>query len=111
MLDYTLPHDDPLGVLISTRFVMERAESVRLDPDALAKIAVELGPLLSAAPDWHDARHFADGGWRTAGWVLVLDALNFCFWSATDERWQVDWGDRREDGYWALAASLTRAVE
>ena len=111
MLDYTLPHDDPLGVLTSTRFVMERAESVRLDPDALANIAVELGPLLSAAPDWHDARHFADGGWRTAGWVFALDALNFCFWSQTDERWQVEWAGRREDGYWALAAALTRAAE
>ena len=111
MLDYTLPHDDPLGVLSSTRFVMERAESVRLDPEALARIADELGPLMTAAPDWHDARHFADGTWRTAGWVLVLDALNFCFWSQTAERWLVQWEGRLEDGYWALAAALTRATE
>jgi hypothetical protein len=111
MLDYTLPHDDPLGVLTSTRFVMERAESVRLDPEALARIAGELGPLMTAAPDWHDARHFSDGTWRTAGWVLVLDALNFCFWSQTPERWLVEWKGRLEDGYWALAAALTRAAE
>jgi hypothetical protein len=111
MLDYTLTQDDPLGVLTSTRFVMEHAESVQLDPDALARIADELGPLLSAAPDWHDARHFADGTWRTAGWVLVLDALNFCFWSTTTDRWRVEWQGRLEDGYWALASALTRAVE
>jgi hypothetical protein len=111
MLDYTLPHDDPLGVLSSTRFVMEQAEAVRLDPEALAKIAAELGPLMSVAPDWHDARHFSDGTWRTAGWVLVLDALNFCFWSTTSERWRVEWQGRIEDGYWALAAALTRAAE
>jgi hypothetical protein len=111
MLDYTLPADDPLGVLTSTRFVVEQAESVRIDPGALTRIAAELGSLLSEPPEWHDARHFADGTWRTAGWVLTLDALNFCFWSTGPDRWQVEWQGRLEDGYWALAAALLRAVE
>jgi hypothetical protein len=111
MLDYTLPADDPLGVLTSTRSVIEQAEAVRIDPAALARIAAELGPLLTEPPEWHDARHFADGTWRTAGWVLALDALNFCFWSTGAERWQVEWQGRPEDGYWALATALSRAVE
>jgi hypothetical protein len=111
MLDYTLPADDPLGVLTSTRSVIEQAEAVRIDPAALARIAAELGPLLTEPPEWHDARHFADGTWRTAGWVLALDALNFCFWSTGAERWQVEWQGRLEDGYWALATALSRAVE
>lgn len=111
MLDYSLPHDDPLGILASTRFVMERAQAVRIDEPALRAIAAQLGPIMSAAPDWHDARHFSDGTWRTAGWVFALDALNFCFWSATADRWQVEWEGRLENGYWALAAALSRAVE
>ena len=113
MLTYDLPHDDPLGVLTSTRFVLERANSVRIDQNALRQIAVDLGELMAHAPDWHDPRHFADGTWRTAGWILVLDALNFCFWSQSPDpaqRWQVEWDGRVENGYWALAASLTRAV-
>ncbi|HRA47930.1 MAG TPA: queuosine salvage family protein [Thermomicrobiales bacterium] len=113
MLTYELPHADPLHVLESTRFVMAQAESVRIDQDALRRIAEELAGLMSSAPDWHDPRHYADGSWRTAGWVLVLDALNFCFWSEgpnPKRRWQVEWDGRVENGYWALAAALTRSV-
>src|SRR6185312_4172735 len=50
--------------------------------------------------------------WRTANWVLVLDALNFCFWGEPEQpRWRVDWHGQIYDGYYALAAALSRAVE
>jgi hypothetical protein len=112
-LTFEIPHADPLAVLTTTRRVMELAQSVQINQDALRRIADELGDLMAHAPDWHDARHYADGTWRTAGWVLVLDALNFCFWSQSpnpNHRWQVEWDGRLENGYWALAAALTRAV-
>lgn len=113
VLTYDLPHDDPLRVLSTTSAVLEKAQSVTIDQDALRRIAADLGDLMAHAPDWHDPRHFADGTWRTAGWVLVLDALNFCFWSQSanpNHRWHVEWDGRLEDGYWALASALTRAV-
>src|SRR5687768_16103962 len=113
MLDLDLPHDDPLGVLTSTRAVVRAAQSVRLDVDALRTIAGQLEPAMQAAPDWHDPRHFFDGSWRTAGWIFVLDALNFCFWSTSSDpadRWRVEWQGELHDGYWALASALTRAV-
>ena len=112
-LNLDLPHDDPLGVLTSTRAVVEKAQSVRLDLGALRGIAEQLEPVMQQAPDWHDPRHFFDGSWRTAGWVLVLDALNFCFWSTSPDpaqRWRVEWQGELHDGYWALASALTRAV-
>jgi hypothetical protein len=112
-LTFDLPHEDPLQVLSTTRAVLEKAQSVTIDQAALRKIAAELSDLMTHAPDWHDARHYADGTWRTAGWVLVLDALNFCFWSQSQQpnhRWHVEWDGRLENGYWALASSLTRAV-
>lgn len=113
MPDFPIPHDDPLGVLTSTKFVMELAESVQIDPAALTRIAADLGPLMAEAPDWHDPRHYSDFTWKTAAWVLVLDALNFCFWTESgrqEDRWQVEWEGRIEDGYWALAAALNRAM-
>ena len=103
VLTYDLPHDDPLQVLSTTSAVLEKAQSVTIDQDALRRIAADLGDLMAHAPDWHDPRHFADGTWRTAGWVLVLDALNFCFWSQSanpNHRWHVEWDGRLEDGYW-----------
>jgi hypothetical protein len=59
-----------------------------------------------------DALHFFDGTARTVNWVLVLDALNFCFWGEPGEkRWQIEWHGQVLDGYNALAAALSRAVE
>ena len=69
---------------------------------------------LGEPPAWDASLHFRDGTWRTAGWVLVLDALNFCFWGDTadpEARWKVAYRGKIYDGYWALAAALTRAVE
>jgi hypothetical protein len=99
---------------------MECAAQVSLDPERVEAVASELAANPSPAPEWggeDDATaglHFRDGTWRTAAWVLVLDALNFCFWAQGDDpelRWRVRFRDRVFDGYWALAAALTRAVE
>ena len=108
------PEDDPLGVLRSTRPVVERAGFVRIDPAAVETAADRLAADRTPAPEWDATLHYRDGTWRTAGWVLVLDALNFCFWGlGTDDpelRWRVAVDGRLHQGYWALAAALTRAV-
>jgi hypothetical protein len=45
-------------------------------------------------------------------WMLLLDALNFCFWGEKGQpRWQIAYQGETLDGYWAEAASLRRAVE
>jgi hypothetical protein len=112
-----LPQDrDPLGVLFSTRPVIAHAADVWIDPVRVAAVADELATTITEPPAWNDDLHFRDpaADWRTAGWVLALDALNFCFWSAgpdPDDRWRVTYRGERYDGYWALAAALRRAVE
>jgi hypothetical protein len=45
--------------------------------------------------------------------VVVLDALNYCFWPQGENRgvrWRVTWRGVTHDGYDALAAALHRAV-
>lgn len=105
---------DSLRVLRSTRPVIERAGSVFIVPDAIERTAELLAGAELAAPEWETGIHFRDGSWRTAAWVLVLDALNFCFWSWAgdrEERWTVDYEGTRHDGYWALVAALRKAVD
>jgi hypothetical protein len=105
---------DPFGVLATTRAVVERANDVTIDPEKLEQVAEELLDNASEPPTWDDKLHFRDGTWRTAGWVFVLDALNFCFWSEDPdpgERWRVEYKGELYDGYWALAAALRRAVD
>jgi hypothetical protein len=105
---------DPLGVLATTARVVERARVVRIDLEQVEYVAEQLLENVAEPPTWDDRLHFRDGTWRTAAWVFVLDALNFCFWSIDpdpEERWRVEYADELYDGYWALAAALRRAVE
>lgn len=58
-------------------------------------------------PPWDAAIHFED-----ANYVLVLDALNFCFWADPGQtRWEVEYQGQRFNGYKALSTALRRAVE
>ena len=106
-----LPEHDRLGVLSATAPVVRAARLVRIVPAAIDALADRW-----AAQPWPeqvglDALHFADGTPRTANWVLLLDALNFCFWGEPGQpRWQVEWRGQTLDGYVALAAALTHAV-
>lgn len=107
------PSPDPLGVLTSTAPVAAAMTEIRIDLDAIDRLADRLAATELAPPAWDSALHFTDGTWRTAIWTLVLDALNFCFWSTSadpDDRWRVAWRGRTHNGYDALAAALHRAV-
>ncbi|HLI72096.1 MAG TPA: queuosine salvage family protein [Ktedonobacteraceae bacterium] len=112
-----LEQPDALGVLSSTREVVRQARLVQIEPariEALARLlAAHAGEAAgSAAPAWPAQYHFFDGTERTVNWVLLLDALNFCFWGEKDQpRWQIEYRGEILNGYWAEAASLRRAVE
>jgi hypothetical protein len=113
MKTITAPND-PLRVLGTTGPVVESARFVEINAAAVETVAADIARLSGAPAGWSDDLHFRDGTWRTAGWVLALDALNFCFWSAApdpNERWRVEWAGAAYDGYWALAAALRRGVE
>ncbi len=98
-------------MLASTAPVVAAAQFVRIEHDAIERLA---GELVGSAPaEWDETLHWRDGTWRTAVWTLVLDALNFCFWSTSGDprqRWRVEWRGQEHDGYDALAAALHRAV-
>lgn len=105
---------DSLRVLRSTRPLIEAARSVFIVPDAVERTAALLAETRLSPPEWDTGLHYQDGTWRTAAWVLVLDALNFHFWSwaaDNDRRWIVDYDGNRYDGYWALVAALRKAVD
>jgi hypothetical protein len=113
-LDLTPPEHDPIDVLTSTLPVVQSARHVRIEPDRIAPVAEQIAEAATIAPAWDDGLYVRDGTWKTAGWVLALDALNFCFWSEDpdpEERWRVEYEGRLYDGYWALVAALRRAVE
>src|SRR5258708_31009649 len=106
------PADDPLGVLSATALIVRAARLVRIERAALEALAERW-----AGEPWPeqaglDALHFTDGTECTVNWVLLLDALHFCFWGMPGQlRWQIAWRGEVFDGYAALAAALSRPAE
>jgi putative queuosine salvage protein len=100
---------DELGVLTSTRRVVDLSRLVAIDEDAVDRVAQTLAEVAAPPAAWDVEHHFVDGTARTAQYVLVLDALNFCFWG--EPRWQVEHGGEWVNGHWALALSLKRAIQ
>lgn len=113
---YQLPEQDLLAILTSTKLVVEEGELVWVDAahieqlcDRWSKEPVEQ-PIFS--PQWYEQYHFHDGTERSVNWILLLDALNFCFWAEKDQpRWTIDYRGETLNGYLAEAAALKRAVE
>ncbi|MGD9712518.1 MAG: queuosine salvage family protein [Thermomicrobiales bacterium] len=111
-MEFPLVSDDPLAVLRSTRPVVQATNHVRIDHGALEQVATRLPQQSPLTVAWGEDLHYRDGTWRTAAWVFVLDALNFCFWSNDPQRrWRISYGGESWDGYWALVAALRRAVD
>ncbi|MEX2315186.1 MAG: queuosine salvage family protein [Thermomicrobiales bacterium] len=114
MLDFEMARD-PLRVLETTRLVVEAAKLVSIDRDKIEEVAGQLAGSQEPAADWSHAPHpQARDAAELANLVLVVDALNFCFWnipSSPRPRWSVTYAGQQHDGYWALVAALRRAVE
>lgn len=106
-------YPDPFGVRAATAQVMQETPWVTIANDAIQRCAETLQRDWDDPPAWDDALHYRGSPVDTAGWVVVLDALNFCFWAQGDDpqdRWRVTWRGTTHNGYNALAAALHRAV-
>ena len=99
---------DPLGVLATTRRVVAAARAVSIDPQAIDQLAARIARRDLTPAEWESDLHWSGGPDATANYVLVLDALNFCFWG--EPRWVVHYHGQRYNGYAALAAAVTRAL-
>src|ERR1051326_2372160 len=80
-----LPNQDPLGILSSTRTVVEQSKHVWINREYAEQLSEQW--LKEDArntnifpPLWNDPYHFYDGTKHTVNWLLILDALNFYFW-------------------------------
>ncbi len=92
--------EDPLGVREACAWVTGRARHVRLGPldatvDAILPVPV---------PRWDTEHHYVGPPERTLRYLLVLDTVNFSFW--TPPR-----GSGEKRGYRELAAALRNVFE
>lgn len=101
-----------VGVLQSTRPVVDSARHVWVDQRAVEALAQRFVDSSLAVPGWDERYHWSDGTRHTLTAILVLDAWNFCFWPEPgEEKWSVTYQGETVNGYKALAACLKRAIE
>jgi hypothetical protein len=100
---------DRLRVLSSANLVADHAFYVHVDEDRLAAVCDDVAASGVEVPPWNRDLHWTGTPEQTAMYVLILDSLNFCFWG--EPRWTIRYKGQTLDGYWALAASLRRAIE
>ncbi|MFH1610180.1 MAG: queuosine salvage family protein, partial [Candidatus Bipolaricaulota bacterium] len=106
--------DNP--VRTGSRWVVRRACWVSVNPVGITALAEKMRDL--PAVTWDGRYHFRGEEELTLRYLLVLDALNFCFWPPLprggegDGKWSVagPHGERLT-GYFALAHALRRAAE
>jgi hypothetical protein len=102
-----------LSVLPSCRAVVEQSQLVHIEHSAISEF-LDNNPLLviPQLPQGPAPYHYFDDTAVTSQWIFVLDVLNHCFWPEADSPlWQIYYGNEALSGYWALAASLKRAME
>lgn len=110
--------DNP--VRAGSRWVMRQARWVRVDLAGISALAKKMRDL--PAVTWDGRYHFRGEEEPTLRYLLVLDALNFCFWPSLPgslppegegaRKWSVPGPDgERLSGYFALACALRRAAE
>jgi hypothetical protein len=107
---------ETLNVLEDARYVAEDSLQIVIDEQALVDIAIQFKNKTITIPEWNAELHFTDLAsdhvGQTLNYLLILDALNFSFWANPEsDRWKINYKGQVLRGYWALAASLKRAIE
>ena len=96
----------------SVKYVVRNSHHVRINKDALKRLADRIICDSPGIPPWDYGHHYFDGTEKTLWYLFVLDTLNFCFWPKPgSERWTITYGNEKLSGYVALAAALKSAFE
>jgi hypothetical protein len=105
-------------VLESAEFIYDNSIDVALDMRS-TKVAAQL------VLDEMNKREYSTKTWSshelhpkakdesTVNFIFTMDLLNFSFWSekSEDERFAVEYKEKRWTGYWGLVAMLQRALD
>ncbi|MGA1875816.1 MAG: queuosine 5'-phosphate N-glycosylase/hydrolase [bacterium] len=99
-------------VLKTSEHVARESRLVEIKEDALAGFSEKLLKQDLKVPAWNTRYHLTGSHEAMVSYLFVLDSMNFCFWPpAGKSKWEIEYGSKPISGYYALAASLRRAVE
>ncbi|KKR70883.1 MAG: hypothetical protein UU14_C0042G0005 [Candidatus Roizmanbacteria bacterium GW2011_GWB1_40_7] len=102
---------DPFGILQSTKYVIEHADSVTIHPGRIRQLANQIRRKLSRN-DVLTEEQFGRNAVNPQK-VFLEDVVNFCFWTIPGkEKWNIEYPDGCvSDGWHALVACFDRALD
>ncbi len=111
MSELQIQSNDPLSILQSTRYVLENAEHVKINFDAIENLALDVRNFLNGEnKHWSDNSNDFENAVSRAFWQSVM---GFCYWAEKGkEKWQVEWpaGNLVTGGWYGVIASYERAL-
>ena len=108
-----------IGVLEDAEYVYDNATDVALNMQGTKSAAASIWSLIQqknySTRDWskHELHPKAKDE-STVDFIFLMDLINFSFWSDQDDpdqRFAVDYRDKRWTGYWSLVAAMQRALD
>ena len=97
----------PKKVRENARRIAAKSTHVRINDVRISALADKLAGM--SVSSWDEELHYMDGTDKSLLYILVLDAMNFCFWPA---KFTVEYQGKiygEDDGYCALSISLKKA--
>ena len=105
---------DPFNILASTKQVMENAEFVSLNLEALKVCAKRIGKYLNTNNEFPDHGHHLAGNFETDAQLIFFESMmGFCFWAMPgDPKWRIELpGGEKADGWYGVCAAFKRALK
>ena len=109
----------------TTLYVVKHSKDVKINYGKIKSLAEKWSKAKLNVPKWPSNMHFSAKGGSSSGgkrggdnqtltYLILLDALNFCFWpvpSPSDgpnqnKRWEIKYKNKKYDGYFALSLAL-----
>lgn len=91
---------------------MRVVRSVKINRQAILKFTDLLNTEKTSIPVWSGDKHYLSADpRRQLEYIVLLDALNFCFWPLRGEKWGFKHNGRKITGYFALALALKEFFE
>ncbi len=107
-----IQNPDPLNIFRSTKRVLEMADNVKINFDAVEKLASEIGLLLNNNHKLQKPSTDFENDLDRAFWQSVM---GFCYWAEKGkQKWQVEWPKDNNivtGGWYGVIACYDRALE
>jgi len=108
-----IPKEDLLNpVRETTKKVVENAKHVRINRDKIEELALQWHKSGLPIRLWDRSIHLqTDDQEKMLTYLLMLDSLNFCFWSPKNTRWAISYRGKEYTGYFGLSLALREFFE